>query len=284
MRQCAQQKEGTEQRMLTFRQVREQDAPPETAAIYSDIKTVSGLPQVNLIWRHFAAFPGILRWAWDTVSPVVASTAMDTARQRIVSSITLPTIAPMGVDGLRSARLSDQARASISAVIDFYMRGNLINIVALTALRMRLEYPDRPAAHLTASTHPAPAPIQLDPLPRIDALDASLAAQIRALSIRHEGLGDGVIPSLYLSLSHWPGLIEALPTWLSSLYEPVAMQAARVGTSKLADAEAEAMLPELIPPPEGISAVQPELERFTRLLIPGAIPVCVALRRLFPKA
>jgi hypothetical protein len=273
-----------EKHMPMLPQILEQDATPEIATIYSEIKVVSGLPMVNLIWRHFAAFPGVLGWAWNTVSPVIGSTAMAAAVQRIVTSIRLPPIVPMEADGLRCAHLTDQAHAGVRAVIDGYTRGNLINIIALTALQMRLEYPRRRAAHLTPGSRLAPASAELDPLPRIDALDPRLAAQIHVLASRHEGTGDYVIPSLYLALSYWPGLIEALPALLSALYEPAAMRAARVDVCNRAAVEAEVMLPDFTQPPEGVSSVRPALQRFTQILIPGAIPVCVALRRLLPDA
>src|SRR5271167_1934239 len=267
--------------MTALPQIREQDATPEILAIYSKIKTVSGLPMVNLIWRHFAAFPGVLDWAWNMVSSAVGSTAMDLAMQRIVTSIRLPPIAPIDADGLRAARLADQARTDISAVVNAYTRGNLINVVALTALRMRLEHPDRPAASLTPRMRRvSPPPAELDPLPRIDALDPHLAACICALALHHEGADGYVIPSLYLALSYWPGLIEALPSRLSALYQPAPMRAAQTDVCDLAEAEAGAMLAEFSPPPAGISAVRPALQRFTQVLIPGAIPVCLALHRL----
>jgi hypothetical protein len=270
-----------EEPMTTLRQIGEQDATPDIAMVYSEIKTVCGLPMVNLIWRHFAAFPGVLEWAWSTVSPAVRSTAMDPAMRRIVTSIKLPPIVPMDTDSMRAAHITDQARAGISAVVNAYTRGNLINVIALTALRQRLENPDRPAAYLTPNMRSVSRPAELDPLPRIDALDAHLAAQIRALALHHEGADGYVIPSLYLALSYWPGLIETLPSRLSALYEPEAMRAAQANVCDLAEAAARAMLPEYSPPPQGISAVQPALQRFTQVLIPGAIPVCVALRRLF---
>jgi hypothetical protein len=209
---------------------------------------------------------------------------MDAARQRIVTSVKLPLITPIGMEGWRSAGVTDQGLARVSAMIDAYIRGNLTNIVALTALRLRLEHPNRPAARLTASTHIASAPTQLDPLPRIDALDPRLAAQIHALAKRHEGANDDLIPSLYLALSYWPGVIEALPTWLSPLYEPPTLRAAVTNTCKLAEEEAEAMLPIQSPSPEGISDLKPALERFTRFIIPALIPICVAIRRLLPEA
>jgi len=269
--------------MPSLPEVRPQDATPEIAAIYDQIKIVSGLPMVNLVWRHFAAYPRILRWAWDAISPVVGSTAMDDARRTFVASLTLPRIAPLGEADLRAANLTGPVRAHVNAVIDAYIRGNLTNIISLTALRIRLEHPEYPAAHFTPSTQ-AVEPAQIEPLPGIGSLDTRLAAEIRALARRHEGMGDDVIPSLYLAFSYWPEVIEALPRWLSSFYEPAAMRGAVADTVKLAESQAEAMLPQSTAPPEGISAVAPALERFTQAIIPGMIPICVALRRIIPES
>jgi hypothetical protein len=45
----------------TFAEIRQQYATPEIAAIYADIKTVSGLPFVNLIWRRLRPLSWALR-------------------------------------------------------------------------------------------------------------------------------------------------------------------------------------------------------------------------------
>lgn len=266
--------------MTAFPQIYQQDAPPEIAAIYADIQAVSGVPVVNLIWRHFAALPGVLPWAWAAVSPLVGSAAMDTARQRIAAAIELPQVAPLRTGAWRAAGVGEDAVAELAGMVEAYVRGNLTNIIALTALRLRLEHPDRPAAHLSAGKAAAPAPAPLRPLPRIEGLEAGLAARIRALAARHDGAGAGVIPSLYLELAHWPGVIAALPDWLSALYQPTTLRAARASTCRLAEVEAEALLPHPGPPPEGLAAMQPALQRFTGLVIPELIPICIALRRL----
>lgn len=49
--------------MVAFPEIRPQDATPDITAIYADICAVSGVPMVNLIWRHFAALPDALGWA-----------------------------------------------------------------------------------------------------------------------------------------------------------------------------------------------------------------------------
>ncbi len=266
--------------MATFPQIPENEAPPPTAALYRQIREVSGTQVVNLIWRHLAALPGVLPWAWAAVAPVVGSASMDAARERLASAIVLPPIpAPDAMAWIRTGAEAAEVRR-IRALNEAYIRGNLTNILALTGLRLRLEYPDRAGRRLEpdAAAAAAHAAGTLDALPRIGELEAGLAARIRALAARHEA--GGVIPSLYLALAPWPGVIDALPDWLSSLYDPAALGSVRARICALA--EAEALLPSPGPPPERVDSMRPLLDLFTRVVIPDLIGVGFALRCLLP--
>ncbi len=259
-------------------QVPERGAPPEVAAIYAEIRTVSGLPVVNLIWRHFAALPGVLPWAWAAVAPLIGSSAMDAARERMAAAIALPSLVETGFAAWQEAGVTDHGIGQIRALNEAYIRGNLTNILALTGLRLRLEHPDRAASPRSPGAASAHAPPPLPALPRIDDLEAGLADRIRMLAVRHGA--DGVIPSLYLALAPWPGVIDILPHWLAPLYDPAALHSARASTCRLA--EQAALLPPPAPPPEAVAAMQPPLQLFTRVVIPDLIAVGFALRRLLP--
>jgi len=279
---CSHGAGGRKTNMKALPQVPEKDAPPEIAAVYADIQRVSGVPVVNLIWRHFAALPGVLPWAWNAVSPLVGSAAMDAARERIASSAALPPVPPRDGGAWREAGVGEKQWRRLMAMDDVYIRGNLTNVVALTALRLRLEHPDRPAARFPTDKAKSPALQKPDPLPCIEDVEPDLAAKVRMLARRHEGAGDGLIPSLYLALVQWPGVIANLPDWLSSLYDPPALRAARESICSHAEAEAQALLPAPGPAPDGVGAMQPALQLFTRVIIPDLIAVCITLRRLAP--
>lgn len=268
--------------MTGFPQVGEVGAPAEVAAIYADIRSVSGVPMINLIWRHFAALPGILPWAWGSVRPVVASSAMVAARARLSKALVLPPAQPPPGTDWREAGVDAAGVARVGAVLDAYIKGNLTNIIALTGLRLQLERPAPAAILVPGPDAPLVQSTPLDPLPAIGALPLALADRVRALAARHDGAGDGVIPSLYLALAPWPGLLAALPDWLATLYEPATLRAARSATCVAAEAEAVALLPDIGLPPAGAADILPVLHRFTGLVIPDLIPVCLALRRLAP--
>lgn len=268
--------------MTNFPEIHPLNASPEIAAIYADIRVVSGLSMVNLIWRHFAALPDVLEWAWKGVRPIVGSQQLVAARQRLIDAIELPTLPPVTRQAWQAAGVGGAELTDFQAMMADYVRGNSTNIIVLTALRLRLEGIDHIASVLSAAPTSAtvsPSP----PLPRIDTLDPKLAGAIRALAQRHEGAQGGIIPSLYLELARWPVLTDTFPHWLAALYEPSAMRTARESTCRAAEREALTLLPALSSTPPHVAEMRPALERFTRLIIPDLTPVCVAVQRLLPE-
>ncbi|MDE2005860.1 MAG: phosphoribosyl-AMP cyclohydrolase [Rhodospirillales bacterium] len=255
-------------------ELREAEADPATAAIYAEIRTMSGVPLVNLIWRHFATLPGVLPWAWGAVAALVGSAAMDRARAAVAGAIVLPSLARPDAAALARAGLTGPAHAAAKSVVDAYARGNLTNLVALTALRLgRTSVPDGDGAATRAALAPVPK------LPRLDALAPEIAARVRSLAARHPSAGTGVIPSLYLHLAHWPGLLAALEDWLGALLQPAALEAARVSAVAAAERAVAGLAPLATAPPEGQdTAVTAALRRFTTGVIPDLVPVCLALQ------
>lgn len=258
------------------------DATPEIAAIYADISAVSGVPMVNLIWRHFASLPGVLPWAWAAVRPVVGSVEMAAARARLETAVERPALMPRTSAQWRQVGVADTELADFHAMMAAYVRGNVTNIIGLTALRLRLDRPAEPPARLSPAQTLPELP-SLPPLPRIETLPANLAATVRALAGSHDGTRDGTIPSLYLALAPWPDVVVVLSEWLGPLYAPEAMRAARQSAVRAAEVEAATLLPTIGPAPQALPVMRPTLDRFTTLVIPDLIPVCIALRGLLPE-
>jgi hypothetical protein len=166
--------------MTNFPEVHPLNASPEIAAIYADIRAVSGLSMVNLIWRHFAAFPDILQWAWTGVRPLVASQELVASRQRLVNAIELPTLPSVTPLAWQTAGVSTAELTVFRAMVADYVRGNSTNVIVLTALRLRLEG----ASQATPAFKTAAVPASVTPsapLPRIDALDPGLAEALKML-------------------------------------------------------------------------------------------------------
>lgn len=241
-------------------EVREADAPPEVAAIYEELRRAYGLPLVNLIWRHFAALDGVLPWAWESVRPALP--LLDGARKRVTAALEVPTL-PMG--------------AEASALAAAYNRGNLSNLILLTAL-LRGKQGDAPP--------PPSAPVEMlpepPPLPKLDALPEAVARDVRALGALH-GHEGGVIPTLYLHLANWPALLKPLYVSLSPMMAMGRIAALRDRALAVASVEAEALRPYLAAPPEppaeALATARETLRIFTGRVIPEMVPIGLMLVR-----
>ncbi|MDR3400671.1 MAG: carboxymuconolactone decarboxylase family protein [Pandoraea sp.] len=52
-------------------------ATPEVKAVFDDIKTTRGVPDVNNFWKYIAQHPPTLERTWDSIKDVMAAGALD---------------------------------------------------------------------------------------------------------------------------------------------------------------------------------------------------------------
>lgn len=253
---------------MSLAEIREADAAPDLAAVYAALRRGVGVAQVNLIWRHAAALPGVLGWLWAQARPVLASGAAAGARDRIAARVAPPAPGRMAVP------------AGVADLVETYNRGNLTNLAVLTAIRLRTE---GVAAGTPGPVAPVGAMLPVPPpLPRLGDLPADVAARVRGLAARH-GLSDAsVVPSLYLHLATWPEVLAALPALLA----PLVLAAARDAAVAAAEAEAPGLIGALgpaPPPPANLDDFLATLRLFTREVIPAMVPVGLSLHRAFAR-
>ncbi|MCO6414580.1 hypothetical protein JYK14_00090 [Siccirubricoccus sp. KC 17139] len=259
---------------MALPELREAEAPPDIAALYAALRQASGVPLVNLIHRHLATLPGVLPWLWEAIRPPLEDGTLAAARERLVAALPAPP-ASLSAAAWAAACLAPDSRRPVGDLIAVYNRGNLTNLILLTALRRALEAAPREDI---APPAPIPPPAMLPappPLPRLESLPPPVAALVKGLAARH---GDsGVVPSLYLHLAHWPALLAALPGWLGEELSPTRLTAGRDLAIRLAEREADALRPRLAPQggvPGGHGAqVLAALGTFTRQVIPGMVPL-----------
>ncbi|MCA3324777.1 MAG: hypothetical protein INF75_05295 [Roseomonas sp.] len=253
-------------------EIREAEAPPDIAAIYAALNEGIGIGQVNLIWRHAAALPGVLDWLWAQAAPALLSGAAAAARDRIAASIKLP---------MPVTTQQPHHRAAITDLIDIYNRGNLTNLALLSAISLRAQGM-APGATPTVAARGAMLP-RPPALPRLAALPVALQAQIRALTAAH-GLSDAaVVPSLYLHLALWPEFLAGLPDMLAPLRADAGLTQSRDAAIEAARDAAPGLIAALGPapaPPPALPEFLARLEVFVREVIPGMVPVGIFLRRV----
>jgi hypothetical protein len=99
-------------------------ASGRVAAIFAELREATGMPIVNLVWRHLATEPGALEWTWAALGPLYRSGAVLGEAMHLHERMVLPAVAPWPRAALRAAGIDAGAEATIAAVLASYDRGN----------------------------------------------------------------------------------------------------------------------------------------------------------------
>lgn len=270
-------------------EISEAAADLRTRALYDDIKRVTGVPVVNLVYRHLATLPGALPWAWRVLRDGYATgeVAARAAALRAKLGAGLP---PLSGASFRLLGLDKRAIEDIGAVIETYNAGNALNIVALTALRLVVE--GRARRRAGAEIVEAATPLAtrrrrpLQSLPALAALSPSVLEQVLWLNRLGETRAPREIASLYRHLAHWPaylaligGLLLPLDAAgeLARLREAVRREAERLAAPLAARLARAAAAP-------APSPLLPVLTRFTGAVIPKMLAVGTLLAASLPRS
>lgn len=201
--------EAAEARLSLLPELPERQAGGAVRQIYEQIKRLSGVPMVALIYRHLATIPGALKWSWELLEPSLRAgqlqqRAWDLASDaRITPHITIPRAA------LRAVGIAAADERGITAVLDAYNRANPVNIMALRCLALHLAG-DVQAVPRTAALPPwQPPPVPQAP-PIID--PPAMTPEVRQLALLLTDRGAGgtpptLWPGLYRHLAHWPAFL-----------------------------------------------------------------------------
>ena len=267
--------------------ITEAEATGGIKAIYSDIRATTGVPVVNLIWRHLATMDGALPWTWGILRPLYAAGTVASAAATLRWDLALPAMQPWPASVLESAGLNPADRTAVSRILRSYDRSNAMNLVALAALQARLR--DETDAASLAETPPG-ADIE-GQLPALLTFD-QMAPATADLVYRLNAIGDPehkVIASMYRHLAHWPGFLALVWERLSPLTADgqvdgvIAANLAKGRTiaARLA-AQVPAPDPAQTPPPGTVAQVNAALDLFIRYAIGRMVPLGSLLARSFP--
>jgi hypothetical protein len=173
-------------------EIRENEAPQEIALLYEDMRRCMRLPVVNLVYRHMATMPGALHWVWGAVRPALLSGEVDDALDLLKRKLSLTKSAPLNPELLAEFNSADWL--AIRRVLDAYNRGNGLNLIVLTTVRLALRRAEPVGPRAVFSREPATdAVLPLPPLLKIGDLDAETASVVRDIALLHGG-GPGVVP------------------------------------------------------------------------------------------
>ena len=251
-------------------EVAEAEASGEIARIYAEIRRLTGVPFVALVYRHLATVPQALEGLWRLVAPLLLSGDLQECAWRMSRdawTASVPDL-PRNVAALGEAELS-----RIADVIAAYNRANPVNFAIVSVI-------GAPSPTFVTAREPSgavwippPALRSLPPIPPVGDLPPEVRTLVDAFGKRGPGGNSILVPTLYRHLAHWPGFLalaqrEVLPRVAGGAFQPM-IDAFRIGMQREAAvfASDRAMASD---PLLGVAA--PVLERFA-----GVIPEMVVV-------
>jgi hypothetical protein len=265
-------------------------ATGEAARIYGEIRRLSAVPMVALIYRHLATMPGVLEWSWALLEPAMRAGAVQEAAWELARGAALPRQGAIPSAALRAAGVGAEDERGIANVLDAYNRANPVNIVVVRCLALHLGEA-RVAGTAAGERWPAwqpPAAIGALP-PIVDPAEMTPAVRELAILLANRGPTDSpapLWPSLYRHLAHWPAFLGYASVLLAPAFDEVDVAATRF--REQADAAAARIAAQLTPPrelerPSGAQAQQlrAAIDAFSQR-IPEMVVIGNTLRRALP--
>ena len=249
----------------------EADAIGAIAATFADIRAITGVGVVNLIWRHLATIPGALDWAWGAVRPRYADGTLADGADALRAGLVVPELPRL-----------PPPQAGARTILAAYDRTNARALLALCALRAKLHGVPGGQTPI-ASTRPPEADLPLPALPILAALAPDVAALV--LTLNHMGAGrpDPILASMYRHLGYWPDFLAAIAAGLQPLDAAGQLRPAITQALTLADAAGQRFAAQLAPstplPQHSVAATQAALDRFAEDALARMVVICAAIRR-----
>ena len=140
-------------------ELQESEAPAEIRAIYQEIRRLTGVPMVALIWRHLATLPGVLPDVWSSLAPVLRSGLLQETAWQIAQSARVQQLAVLRLADLAKLGVGEEGRLAIAHVLAAYSRANPANLLCVYTLLARLMRPDGQALTPDVVLWEPPAPV-----------------------------------------------------------------------------------------------------------------------------
>ncbi|MGE4218812.1 MAG: hypothetical protein AB7G39_05130 [Alphaproteobacteria bacterium] len=270
--------------------VPEAEATGIVADIYEDMRRTLGIPVINLVWRHFAALPDGLQWAWETARPLYASGAVAKEAAAFRAAFTGPALPAIPADVLAAVGVNETQAATLARVLDTYNLGNSQNMLGLRALYAALDGAASPEAALAATAPTVPERVEgeIPPILAMHELDAETAELVRRLNRICARDGGGIMVSLYRHLGYWPGFLALAWGLLAPLEADGRLMQAIEGAEAKAKRQAAALAgtfgsPSVQPDRAVLDDIRATINDFTGITLAKMVPIGLMLRRALPQ-
>jgi hypothetical protein len=263
----------------TLPAISESEASGEIAQLYADIRATLNVSAINYVWRHIATIDGGLRWAWEAAKPMFVSGRVKDECECLQAQLSYPELPSLSNTILSLTGVSRDSRDMIIAILDTYNRGNLLNMVSLSALIAESATPpagERPRADLPFTAK------QLPPIPEVADLSTEVSEQVLALNALGAKPGPNrVVASIYKHIALWPGYLSLSWVQLAAMHADGSLLQLIEETQKKARLHAAYLATELGPRPPGPigDRVRSTILEFTDTAIARMIPIGQMMRQ-----
>jgi len=265
----------------------EAQASGEQRRIYAEIKRLSAVPMVALIYRHLATIPGALEWAWALVEPAMQAGRLQQRAWQLAAEAVIPGHHTVPRAALRAAGIGPHEEAAIAQVLDAYNQANPVNMMVVGCVARHL------AGTVATAIETQPRATWQPPLPSLPPMidPAAMQGPVRELARLLTDRSDGrtvspLWPSLYRHLANWPAMLGYASVLVVPEFAAIDESAGRLREQA---ASAATELAKTLAPPPGLTppeaaqreGLQSAIERFGQR-IPEMVVIGGLLRRALP--
>ena len=236
--------------MAHIEEVPEAEAGPEISATYRDIKAVMGVGLVNLIYRHWAAQPPALDWAWGALRPLYANGRIAGRAAALVEGLNLTAPSEIPMEAFRLAGVGDHAVGTAAEIVAAYNKGNSQNLIVMPALARFIADGGAERPQRTTADEPAPKrPRDQPPIVALADMSKETRELIEIMSAPISPDERPLVPSLYRHLAQWPEVLAMASASALAPGRVAAVADVARAAYEQADAAAEELASEMAPPP-----------------------------------
>ena len=256
----------------------ESDATGDIKNIFDDIKNVTGVDVVNLVWRRLALTQNALPYLWDVLRPVYESGFISNQAEEFQNQLVIPKLPKFKDEILFASGIDNLGKMTINNILASYNRTNAANLIALQAALINLNGGENVALEPIQKKLARDILLPMPRLPAISDLNPNIISLVEELNSFGEEDGT-IIASMYRHLAYWPNYLALIKIALEPIASSGELKRAIEKSREQSAKKAISLSKFLEPFPESASSscfkeIKNVLELFTRHPLSKMVVIC----------
>ena len=256
----------------------ENDATGDVKNIFDDIKNVTGVDVVNLVWRRLAITQNALPYLWNVLRPAYESGFISHQAEEFQNQLVIPKLPKFKDEILFASGIDNLGKMTINNILASYNRTNAANLIALQAALINLNGGENVALEPIQKKLESDILLPMPRLPAISDLNPNIISLVEELNSFGEEDGT-IIASMYRHLAYWPNYLALIKIALEPIASSGELKRAIEKSRKQSAKKAISLSKFLEPFPESASSscfkeIKNVLELFTRHPLSKMVVIC----------